>query len=164
MGAQEPGRGGGTKIRHRALGTKWSAPRLMQPREVEDCSFLGAQTPRFPGASGRSRALLGCSAWASGTVPSPTRAPKRAKTAPGGRPDRPRGPRVDERSLSDAQDSLQTPQEASKSTARRAPRGRIHNFSVGFKRIWAFSPFRLPDAPKHHKRPQRSPQDGLGGP
>ena len=42
-------------IRHRALGTKWSAPRLMQPREVEDCSFLRAQTPKFPGALGRFR-------------------------------------------------------------------------------------------------------------
>ena len=40
-------------IRHRALGTKWSAPRLMQPREVQNCSFLGAQTPKFPSASGR---------------------------------------------------------------------------------------------------------------
>ena len=48
-------------IRHRALGTKWSAPRLMQPREVEDCSFLRAQTPKFPGASGRFWALPGAS-------------------------------------------------------------------------------------------------------
>ena len=31
----------------------------MQPREVQNCSFLRAQTPRFPGALGRSRALLG---------------------------------------------------------------------------------------------------------
>ena len=44
-------------IRHRALGTKWSAPRLMQPREVEDCSFSRAQTPKFPGALGRRRGV-----------------------------------------------------------------------------------------------------------
>ena len=55
--------------------------------------------------SARSRALLGAlarfrgfSRGPPGRSPRP-RAPKRAKTCPGGRPDHPRGPRVDERSL-----------------------------------------------------------------
>ena len=128
-----------SQIRHRALGTKWSAPRLMQPREVQNCSLLRAQTPGFPGAAGRGWALPGFVAYASGTVFSPTRAPKRAKAASEGRPDDRKGPRADERSLSDAQDGPQTapeasktPQWASKRPPKRAPRGKNHCFSIGF--------------------------------
>ena len=52
-----------TDIRHRASGTKWSAPRLTAVLLCcccsQDCSFLRGRTPGVPGAPGSSRALSG---------------------------------------------------------------------------------------------------------
>ena len=64
-------------IRHRASGTKWSAPRLTAVLLCccsQECSFSRGQTPEVPGALGRSWALLRFLAWFSGTVTLPRRA------------------------------------------------------------------------------------------
>jgi len=93
-------------VRHRALGAKRSAPRLMQPRQVEDCSFSRAQTPKFPGAPGRRRGV--------------PREPLGRSSRRRGLQNGPRRPRDAQRSPKDAQDGLKTAQEASNTTQEAA--------------------------------------------
>ena len=137
------------KLRHRALGTKWSAPRLMQPRKVEDCSFLRAQTPKFPGALGRCRALPGFPAWASGGrffgTPHEDRGLRPA----------PRGPRQAARDPRGPQEDLKGAPRGFKA----APRG-PKEAQRGSKMAQGASK----TVPRRPKRPPRRSQDGPRGP
>ena len=136
------------KIRHRASGTKWSAPRLIAVLLLQlccccslqcsvlsccslDCSFLRARTPGFPARPGPAwngrRGFSGAK-----------KAPERATRAPRGLQDGPRRPRDAQGSLQNANDGRQTApdapktfQDASKSTPKSAPRGQNRQIPIG---------------------------------
>ena len=63
-----------------------------------------------------------------------------------------------------AQEAPKRPQESSKRRAERAPRCQNRCFSFVFPMFFAFSLFRLSDAPRRPRRPPRDPQDGPRGP